>query len=150
VHKLPAAVAKDLAVIFPSVDVSKILAIPTCQHARVDLVRVGPDIEEEKDRLLETFMGFASQIAASLVNKGFWVDYIDPCSGLAVITTETSKYYDEVSGMQSMLKYNIMNAGCCKILLHPVWGSSVYPATIFTTAPFTELESVIRSFQVLS
>jgi hypothetical protein len=28
-----------------------------------------------------------------------------------------------------------MNAGCCKVLLHPLWGSAVYPATLFTTAP---------------
>ena len=26
------------------------------------------------------------------------------------------------------------NAGFCKILLHPVWGSAVYPATIFVVA----------------
>jgi vitamin B12 transporter len=27
------------------------------------------------------------------------------------------------------------NAGCCKVALHPRWGSSVYPASLFTKAP---------------
>lgn len=57
--------------------------------------------------------------------------------------------------MPTFLTCRIMNAGCCKILLHPQWGSvrttfttacnpclsrrcysqAVYPASIFTTAP---------------
>jgi hypothetical protein len=28
-----------------------------------------------------------------------------------------------------------MNAGCCKIMLHPEWKSAVFPASMFTTAP---------------
>lgn len=28
-----------------------------------------------------------------------------------------NRVYSEVDGMQLLLKYNVMNAGCCKILL---------------------------------
>ncbi len=45
---------RESALIFPGVDVSRIIAIPTMQHAKVDLVRYGTDVEHEKDRLLET------------------------------------------------------------------------------------------------
>lgn len=147
VHQLSPPVVRELAVMFPSVDVTDIIAVPTCQQAKMDLVQVGPHIESEKDRLLETFIKFASKITIILKNKGYWADYIDPCSGLAVYTTETNKHYDEVSGMQAMLKYEVMNAGCCKVLLHPVWGSAVYPATIFTTAPFCEVSLIIKAFE---
>lgn len=40
-----------------------------------------------------------------------------------------------------------MNAGCCKILLHPTWGSAVYPASIFTTAPADTLIEVLNSIK---
>eukprot|EP00959_Pyramimonas_sp_CCMP1952_P358529 7506968-Pyramimonas_sp.AAC.1 len=39
--------------IFPGVDTTGILIIPTCQNSAVDLVRVGEEVETEKDRLLE-------------------------------------------------------------------------------------------------
>lgn len=38
---------------FPKVDMDKILIVPTCQHAAMDLVRVGEDVDTEKDVLLE-------------------------------------------------------------------------------------------------
>lgn len=31
--------------------------------------------------------------------------------------------YNEVQSAQVLLGYRIMNAGCCKVLLHPQWGS---------------------------
>lgn len=70
-----------------------------------------------------------------LCRHGHWADYIDPCSGLPMLTPNCNKVYDEVQSAQVILNYPIMNADCCKILLHPQWGSAVYPATIFTTAP---------------
>jgi hypothetical protein len=37
-----------------------------------------------------------------------------------------------------------MNAGMCRVLLHPLWGSAVYPASCFTTAP---IDVVTRALQ---
>jgi hypothetical protein len=38
---------------------------------------------------------------------------------------------------------SVMNAGCCKILLHPSYGSAVYPATIFATAPQEVMDQIL-------
>jgi len=46
-----------------------------------------------------------------------------------------SQVYSEVDGMECLLHYKSHNAGFCKILMHPKWGSAVYPATIFAHAP---------------
>jgi len=35
--------------------------------------------------------------------------------------------------------------GCLQILLHPIWGSAVYPATMFTTAPLDTLLKAIEA-----
>lgn len=40
--------------------------------------------------------------------------------------------------------FSVMNAGCCKVLLHPLWGSAVYPATLFTTAPAARVVELLN------
>lgn len=64
-----------------------------------------------------------------------FIDFIDPCSGLPMITLNCNKVYSEVDGMECLLGFKAYSAGFCKILTHPVWGSAVYPATIFLHAP---------------
>jgi hypothetical protein len=44
---------RECQFIFPDVDVNNIIALPTMQHAMVDLVSFGEAVENEKDRLLE-------------------------------------------------------------------------------------------------
>lgn len=123
-----------------------LLAIPTNQRAREDLVAVGDHIEAEKDRLLNVFLTFGKYICEALRSKGYWADYIDPCSGLPMISLNCNKVYSEVDGMECLLNYKAYNAGFCKILTHPKWGSAVYPATIFVYAPVEVARSLLESF----
>ena len=91
-------------------------------------------------------MDFAQELTSRIHALGYWADYIDPCSGLAVITANSNKVYSEVDGMQTLLNYRVLNAGFCKVLLHPVWGSAVYPASIFTTAPQETVAELLQSY----
>ena len=134
-HRCPKNFLRELQFIFPTEDISNVLAIPTMQCARTELVRVGDDVEAEKDRLLERFMSIAKVLCEEFMHAGHWADYIDPCSGLPMIHQTVNKVFDEVASAQQLLGYNVQNAGCCKVLLHPQWGSAVYPATLFTKAP---------------
>ena len=134
-HECRVPFLREMEMVLPGIGLQGLLCIPTMQHSREDLVKIGENIETEKDRLLENFMGFAKILCQLILSKGYFADYIDPCSGLAMITREANKVYSEVDGAQQLLGYGVHNAGCCKILLHPKWGSSVYHASIFTTAP---------------
>ena len=134
-HQCREAFLREMEMVLPGKNLENLMCIATMQHAREDLVKIGDKIEVEKDRLLENFMAFAKAFCTLIENKGYFADYIDPCSGLAMITREANKVYSEVDGAQQLLGYSVHNAGCCKILLHPSWGSAVYPASIFTTAP---------------
>ena len=141
IHACPKPLFREAKFVFPflqkeeATSQESLLVIPTAQQARHDLVKVGPEIEEEKDRLLEVFMSFAKDVCTELRHLGHWADYIDPCSGLPMMTEDCNKVYSEVDGFEVLLHYKTMNCGCCKVLLHPSWGSGVYPATMFTTAP---------------
>jgi len=124
----------------------ELIAIPTNQHATEDLVAIGDHIEKEKDRLLNVFIEFASEICQRLNAKGYWADFIDPCSGLPMISLNRNKVYSEVDGMEILLNYKAYNAGFCKILTHPKWGSAVYPATIFAHCPVDVAKEVMQSY----
>jgi len=123
----------------------EVLAVPTNQHAKHDLVAVGDHIEAEKDRLLNCFMQFGEEVCGKVRAAGYWADYIDPCSGLPMLTSNCNKVYSEVDGMECLLNYRAYNAGFCKVLTHPKWGSAVYPATIFCHAPRDVVAGILRS-----
>lgn len=59
--------------------------------------------------------------------------------------SSTSAVFPEVDAMETLLSYKTSNAGCCKILLHPEWGSYVYPASMFTTAPIAAVKAAIEA-----
>lgn len=146
VHETRKAFQSEIGQVLLGVSLENgLLAISTMQHARHDLVAVGDNIELEKDRLLETFMDFAKALCDMLIAQGHFADYIDPCSGLAMLTRDANKVFSEVDSAEQLLGYSVMNAGCCKVLLHPAWGSAVYPATIFTSA---KAEDVVAALQV--
>jgi hypothetical protein len=83
---MPKRVAQEVAHVFPTVDLTGMLVVPTCQRSDVDLVQMGEVIENEKDRLLERFAEWAKGVCDRLNAEGHWADYIDPCSGLPVRT----------------------------------------------------------------
>jgi hypothetical protein len=96
-------------------------------------------------RNLLQFIAFGKYLCEQLRAMGYWADYIDPCSGLPMISLNCNKVYSEVDGMECLLNYKAYNAGFCKILTHPRWGSAVYPATIFAHAPSDIVKSLIES-----
>jgi hypothetical protein len=48
--------------VFPGVDLEKLLIVPTCQHAAMDLVQTGEPVDEEKDKLLEKVCPIYSEL----------------------------------------------------------------------------------------
>lgn len=53
--------------------------------------------------------------------------------------------YNEVDALSTLLGYQLQNAGCCKVVFHPTWGSSIYPSTLFAIAPKEELILAIQN-----
>ncbi|MDA9081662.1 methylmalonic aciduria and homocystinuria type D protein [Candidatus Dependentiae bacterium] len=119
--------------------------MPACvrsQRTKMDLVQTGEGVDTEKDFCLERFISFAKRITDRLIADGHWADYIDPCSGLSMLNKDSQQIYGEVDALVTLLNYQTTNTGCCKVVLHPTWGSAVYPASIFTKAPVTGLHEV--------
>ena len=91
--------------------------------------------------------------------------------------TDCTVPYGEVDGFSALLGYQTANAAGCKVrrichriqrqvlqsdifddacwlflkvLIHPHWGTSVYPATLFTKAPVNVLKKVIEEVEAES
>jgi hypothetical protein len=86
-------------------------------------------------------------------SRGHWI-YTEADSGrtdcpqlpyvLQMIHQNTNTVYSEVDALSTLLSFTCQNAGCCKVILHPKWGSSVYPATFFAKAPLESVLDAIR------
>ncbi|KAK3804591.1 MAG: hypothetical protein J3Q66DRAFT_362244 [Benniella sp.] len=152
IHISPRRMTRDLATVFPNKDLSNLLVVPTFQKCHHDMVSWDTEIAKEKDDRLEDFVRWSTALHQGLERQGYWSDMTDPASGFPSFSERGRDVYPDVEGCQLLLKYDFQNAGCCKILLHPAWGSKIYPATFFTTAPVEvllkavdELESVYPS-----
>ncbi|CAG8478206.1 13478_t:CDS:2 [Acaulospora colombiana] len=136
---------RDLASIFPEIadQVNKCLVIPVFLNCENDMVGTGSIIDKERDEKLENFVGWGKSICQGLRDRGYWADLTDPCSGYPIFSDRGPSIYPDVQGAESLLKYPTQNVGCCHILLHPRWGSKVYPGTLFTFASVIDVKQVI-------
>eukprot|EP00039_Didymoeca_costata_P013840 m.216756 g.216756 ORF g.216756 m.216756 type:complete len:491 (+) comp15881_c0_seq9:1318-2790(+) len=147
VHNVLPRMKQDLKAVFPEIDIDKLLIIPTFQSCNCDLVAIGVEAESEKDRLLKSFVEFGKKVCGLLREKQHWADLTDPCSGYPVIGERGSGLYPDVNGSWMLLRYDLIETGCCKLISHPKWGTKVYPATMFTTAPLDVVQSVMETFK---
>ena len=49
VHSVPKRHRDEVAAVFPGLDLTGVLVVPTCQKSKMSLVNVGPDVDTEKD-----------------------------------------------------------------------------------------------------
>ncbi|KAF9436317.1 hypothetical protein BGZ76_004278 [Entomortierella beljakovae] len=147
IHTSPRRLTRDLATVFPNINLEHLLVVPTFQKCKHEMVAWDAEIAKEKDDRLEDFIRWSTALHQGLEKLGYWSDMTDPASGFPSFGERGRDVYPDVEGCQLLLKYDFQNAGCCKILLHPNWGSKIYPATFFTTAPVDVLQNVIRQVE---
>lgn len=63
------------------------------------------------------------------------------------MTPGANVVYNEVDSLEILLRYRTQNAGPCKIVLHPEWGSSIYPASLFAKAPLNIIIQAIHTVE---
>jgi Methylmalonic aciduria and homocystinuria type D protein len=153
IHKLPKPLRREFGHVFDEKRLAldglmergaELLTVLTNQQSREDLIATGEHVEGEKDRLLNIFVAFARPFCESVLAAGYWADFMDPCSGLPMLTSNCNKVYSDVDGMECCLGYRSYNAGFCKVLLHPKWQSRVYPSTVFACVPRHLAEQLLQ------
>ena len=150
-HECPKRMAKELPNIFGADAVADkdIVVVAVYQRAAMDLVSVGADVEQEKDRLLEQFNAIVRHACATLAESGFWADFTDPCSGYPALGERHKGIFPDVQGAQALMKYDTGNAGCCQVLSHPQWGTRVSIANMVVVVVMTTAAAAAAAAAVM-
>mmetsp|Transcript_12723 Transcript_12723/g.21773 ORF Transcript_12723/g.21773 Transcript_12723/m.21773 type:complete len:176 (+) Transcript_12723:265-792(+) len=138
VHMCPTTMRNDVMKIFTEktfADSEDIVVIPTVQKSEVDLSQAGDKQDNEKDRLLETFMEWASLVCRQLWDRTFWADVIDPSTGQPYFGDADTATFATVQGDKELLNYPTETVDGQTVLSHPEWKTACYAGTMFTNAP---------------
>jgi hypothetical protein len=118
------------------------------QQSRYPLVEMTAEIEGEKERLREKFMRFGCDVAFNLRDRGYITDLIDPRTGYPLLSHPGPVPHDDTAVAKALLDYPVIKNKCC-VLVHPEWGTAVYPSVLLSAAPPEIIESVTKAIAPL-
>lgn len=113
------------------------------QRCRCSLLEVTPTVAIDKEQLRERFITLGQAVARQLQDNGHRVDLFDPMTGWPLLSLAGSLVLDDVAVVHALLGYPILTRGGCSVVLHPTWGSALYPATIVSSAEPDVVQSVV-------
>lgn len=116
------------------------------QPTECDLVERSPTTEAQKQQLRQRFLQVGQAIAQHLQNQGHLADLFDPKTGYPVLSPPGSLSLDDVAVVKACLGYPINALQDCCLILHPDWGSAVYPSVLMSSAAPEWVERVTREW----
>jgi Methylmalonic aciduria and homocystinuria type D protein len=118
------------------------------QQSQYKLEKRTPEVEAEKERLRETFMRFGCDVAFNLRDRSYFTDLIDPRTGYPLLSRPGRSPHDDTAVVRALLHYPVIQ-NKCRVLIHPQWGTAVYPSVLISEAPPIIIEWAIRSIAPL-
>jgi Methylmalonic aciduria and homocystinuria type D protein len=116
------------------------------QQSRFPLTEKNPELDREKDRLRERFLRWAFPRVCQLRDSHFLTDLIDPRSGYPLFSSAGEICHDDVAAVAAVLGFQIAAAGNCRAIVHPQWGTAVYPGIVLSTASLPVLQQLPDRF----
>ncbi|MEA5550390.1 methylmalonic aciduria and homocystinuria type D protein [Anabaena cylindrica UHCC 0172] len=118
------------------------------QQSRYQLEDKTAQTEAEKERLREKFMRFGCDVAFNLRDRGYLTDIIDPRTGYPLLSHPGPVPHDDTAVAKALLNYPVIQ-NKCRVLVHPQWGTAVYPSILLSEAPPEMIELVTRAIAPL-
>ncbi|XP_067370872.1 metabolism of cobalamin associated Db isoform X2 [Channa argus] len=135
IQPCPDLLKKDFQSMFPEAPSSGMMVITVTQKTVNDMTSWCPEVELEREQMLDKFVEGAKEICYILQREQFWADFIDPSSGLAFFGSYTNNMLFETDERYHHLGFQIEDLGCCRVIRHSLWGTHIFVGTIFTNAP---------------
>lgn len=117
----------------------------TIQRPTCNLIERTYATELEKNLLRETFLQWGQAIAAQLHHLGHLAEPFDPKTGRPCFSQPGQLWLDDVAVAHACLGYPTTQIEGCSVILHPEWGSAVYPSIILASAPPEIVTDAIQS-----
>ncbi len=145
VHAPPEFIRTNLGQLLPSWSIpvlSVLVVVQVCQFA---LFNQTIELEISKKQLREQFIEFGENIVLKLRAMGHLADMFDPRTGQPLTSPPGQLRLSDVKVVHSTLGYCINDTGPCSMVVHPIWGTSVYPSTLVSSAPPHVMDEVVGS-----
>jgi Methylmalonic aciduria and homocystinuria type D protein len=113
------------------------------QPADRELIEPCPETDYQKQVLRSQFLAFGFRVAERLRQQGYLADLFDPKTGLPLLSEAGSLRLDDVAVVRSTLGYATQAIGNCFTIIHPHWGSAVYPSILMSSASREFVESTV-------
>ena len=107
-----------------------------------ELLSQNPITERQKRQLRTQFLAFGSTVAQRLEQLGHLAEVFDPRSGAPSRSQPGALPLDDVAVVKSCLGYPAVVHAECRTIIHPAWGSAVYPSTVLSSAPPAVVQAV--------
>ncbi|EGG24394.1 hypothetical protein DFA_06544 [Cavenderia fasciculata] len=103
--------------------------------------------ETERETQASKFAILGNSISTSIIDKGYWSDFIDPMSGIPSLTRENANAIFVPSEHGHSLGIEIVDVGCCQVMVHPLWKVRAFFSMVVASAPLDViLDSVNSNF----
>ncbi|AKG23055.1 methylmalonic aciduria and homocystinuria type D protein [Calothrix sp. 336/3] len=114
------------------------------QQSRHSMMDITPEVEAEKQQLRENFMRFGLDVAFNLRDRGYITDLLDPRTGYPLLSRPGRIPHDDAAAVKALLGYPAIQ-NRCRVLVHPQWGTAIYPSAMISIAPPFMIEWVTKS-----
>jgi len=133
----PDLLRREMIALFalPHLASGPLTVITFCHRTQQDMSAWSPDVESERDIMVEYFMKTAKELCQQLRGRAQWADFIDPSSGRPYFGKYTNLTFFETDERYRHLGFRVIDLGCCKVISHHKWGTHAFVGSIFTTAP---------------
>lgn len=142
-HRPSLFITENLERVLPSWNLPNLWVVIVLQQARYELITTTPQVEQEKEWLRERFMRFGVDVVFSLCDRGFLSNLIDPRTGYPLLSPPGEIRHDDTAVVKALLGFPVIR-NRCRVLRHPLWGTAVYPSTLFTSAPPNVINPVLK------
>lgn len=144
IHPPSQFIAHNLERVLPDWQTPSVLwVVVILQQSQFQLVETTPCVEREKERLREKFMRFGCDLAFELCDRGFLTDAIDPRTGYPLLSRPGQISHNDTAVVKALLSFPIIHNNC-RVLVHPEWGTAVYPSIIMSCASPRIIKSVLH------
>lgn len=141
IHPPSAYVQEHLQELLPNWQKDSISVIIFLQQAQISLTEISPEVEAEKQILWDNFIRWSDLLMNQL--STYATDAFDPRTGYPRRSKPGTLHHSDVPAVHAALGYPIEKNGDCAAIIHPHWGTAVYPSVMLSTAPADEMINAI-------
>ena len=137
----PEFIKKEILLLFPrrsDLKNRKLILINLSHKTNNDMSGWSEQVEEERERVIKTFIDRAQLICEFFKKQSYFADFIDPMNGKPFYSAHTNHSLFETDELYEKCGFRIDDLGCCKVIHHETFGNNVFVGTIITDAPLSE------------